>query len=57
MSQTTDGASLGEALAGFLGGHRRCWRLYGDGLELDGAWLLCACGAALFVRELPAKLP
>jgi len=33
MSQTTDGTSLGEALAGFLGEHGRCWRISGEDLE------------------------
>ena len=34
MSQTTDGASLVEALEGFLGEHGRCWRVSGEDLAL-----------------------
>jgi len=48
--------SIPLALEAFLGEHRRCRRLHGDGLELDGEWILCACGAALFVRELQEHL-
>ena len=52
-----DAAVLMLALEAFLGEHRRCWRLHGDGLELDGAWMLCGCGAALFVREPTHRVP
>jgi hypothetical protein len=41
------------ALDAFLGEHRHCWWLHGDGLQQDGAWLFCACGARLWLGELP----
>jgi hypothetical protein len=54
---THDATPVALALEAFLGEHRRCWRLHGEGLQLDGAWLLCACGATLFVRELTHRVP
>jgi hypothetical protein len=58
MTEVNDGPAtrLALALEAFLGEHRRCWRLYGDGLELDGAWMLCGCNGTLFVRELKENL-
>jgi hypothetical protein len=34
----------------------RCWRLHGDGLELT-AWMLCACGANLWLRSWRRATP
>jgi hypothetical protein len=52
MPQTTDGASLGEALKGFLGEHGHCWRVSGEDLTLiedrGFLWLTCpGCEAAV----------
>jgi len=60
MSQTKDGASLGEALEGFLGEHSRCWRVSGEDLTLiedrTVLWLTCpGCEVAMLLRDIPRR--
>jgi hypothetical protein len=55
-----DARNVALALDGFISEHRRCWRLYGEGLESgeDGAvlWLECAgCSANLALQIHPAR--
>jgi hypothetical protein len=49
-----DAARLALALDAFMAEHRRCWRLYGEGLDGggDGAvlWVECqGCGSSLSI--------
>ena len=45
---------LALALDAFLAEPRRCWRLHGEGLNQEGAWLTCSCAASLYLKELPS---
>ena len=58
MTAKDDASSLALALDAFLAEHRRCWRLYGEGLDSgeDGAivWLECGgCEAVMTFRTFP----
>lgn len=53
-----DARNLALALDAFMAEHRRCWRLYGEGLDSgdDGAilWVECGgCEATLRVTKGP----
>ena len=49
------------ALIAFSEEHRRCYQLYGDGLDsghdASYVWLSCACGAVMVQPLKPTPLP
>jgi hypothetical protein len=60
MTEAMPYAGLGDALEGFLGEHRRCWRISGEDLTLiedrTVLWLTCpGCEAAMGLGDVPHR--